>query len=309
MMASELNDLQRVDLDILAAVTALCERRGLRYYALGGTLLGAVRHKGFIPWDDDIDIAMPRPDYDQLLSIAEEELGDRYVLQNYRTHPDDPAPTYLTRVGRAGTLVSYGVAQEAKLMPIWIDVFPLDAMPTHGALRMIHKYRLLWQRLKFQFSCYEANAHQHKTNRPAHERALMRFRELTKFGAEWDPAQVLAETERVARAYDYGDEEWFVNLFGAYKFREMFPKSWFGEGVELPFEDTVIRCPIEYDRVLTQMYGNYMTPPPRSDRALHHCVTVLRLPDDLSADVPCSRVEMSSDGDAGQAPGNRAGRV
>ena len=281
-MAGELNALQKVDLEILREVVSICVGHDLSYYALGGTLLGAVRHQGFIPWDDDIDIAMPRPDYDVLLKVCELELPDQYVVQNYRTMPDDPAPTYMTRVGRVGTLVSYGVANEAKEMPIWIDVFPLDAMPTNKVLRTYQKYRLLYQRLKFQFSTYETNAHQHKPNRPMHEKALMRFREVTKLGSNWNPAEMLAETERVARRFDYESEDYFVNLFGAYKFREMFPKSWFGGGLELPFEDGTIRCPVEYDKVLTQMYGDYMQLPREEDRDLHHCITVLKLPDDPS---------------------------
>lgn len=281
-MAGTLNALQLIDLEILHEVVSICQRHDLSYFALGGTLLGAVRHQGFIPWDDDIDIAMPRPDYDALLKVCKLELSDQYVVQNYQTMPNDPAPTYMTRVGRVGTLVSYGVANEAKEMPIWIDVFPLDAMPTNKVLRTYQKYRLLYQRLKFQFSTYETNAHQHKPNRPMHEKALMRFREVTKLGSNWNPAEMLAETERVARRFDYESEDYFVNLFGAYKFREMFPKSWFGGGLELPFEDGTIRCPVEYDKVLTQMYGDYMQLPKEEDRYLHHCITVLKLPDDPS---------------------------
>ncbi len=230
-MAGSLNELQKIDLEILREVESICEKHDLSYYALGGTLLGAVRHQGFIPWDDDIDIAMPRPDYDALLDICERELPDRFVIQNYKTMPDDSAPTYMTRVGRVGTLVSYGVANEAKEMPIWTDVFPLDAMPSNKVLRVFQKYHLLFQRLKFQFSTYEANAHQHKPNRPLHEKALMRFREVTRLGSNWNPVEILAETEGIARYFDYESEDYFVNLFGAYKFREMFPKKRFEGGV------------------------------------------------------------------------------
>lgn len=276
---AKLNELQQIDLEILSLVIEICERHKLRYYALGGTLLGAVRHKGFIPWDDDVDIAMPRPDYDTFLDVCQKELPDRYVVQNYRTIPDDPAPTYMSRIGRKGTSVTYGVASVAKEMPIWIDIFPLDAMPSKKFLRVVHKYRLLYQRLKFQFSSYEFNANIHK-QRPFHEKALMRFREITKIGSNWDSAEILAKTEIIARRYSYDKEDYFVNLFGAYKFKEMFPKSWFKDGVELPFENIKLICPVEYDKVLTQMYGDYMTPPPEEQRTLHHCISDVSVKDD-----------------------------
>lgn len=270
-----MNELQKVDVEILKAVVNVCDTHDLTYYAMGGTLLGAVRHKGFIPWDDDIDIALSRPDYDKLLDFFRTELSSDYVVQNFHTSRDQVNPTYLSRIGKRGTLVSYGVANESVKMPIWIDVFPLDAMPTNRCLRFYQKYRLLFQRCKYQFSTYETNAHQHKSHRPLHEKALMRFREITKLGSNWDPVEVLEETERIARRYDYATEEYLVNLFGAYKFREMFPKSWFAEGVDLPFEDTEIHCPVEYHKVLTQMYGDYMVPPSEAEKINHHCVTVI----------------------------------
>lgn len=283
-MANKLNELQRIDLEILKSIISICEKHDFSYYALGGTLLGAVRHQGFIPWDDDIDIALPRPDYEKLLSACETELSKDFIIQNYKTMPDDPAPTYLTRVGRVGTLVSYGVANEAKLMPIWIDVFPLDSMPTNSVSRTWQKYRLLYQRLKFQFSTYDANAHQHRPNRPLHEKVLMKFREVTKVGQSWDPIKILAETEQIAGRFDYDQEDYLVNLFGAYKFREMFPKSWFGGGIVLPFEDQKIRCPVEYDKVLSQMYGNYMIPAKTKERDQHHMLTVIRLSDEAASE-------------------------
>ena len=282
-MPGKLTELQLIDLNILRTVVDICNKHSLTYYALGGTLLGAVRHQGFIPWDDDIDIALPRPDYQQLLDACNDELSNVLIVQNYKTMPDDPAPTYMSRIGKVGTLVAYGVANKTKEMPVWIDVFPFDAMPSNNLLRSIQKYRLLYHRMKFQFSCYDANVHQHRPNRPLHERLLMKFRETTKVGENWNPAEMLAQTERAALSYNYDEEDYFVNLFGAYKFREMFPKAWFGNGIALPFEDGTINCPIEYDKVLSQMYGDYMTPPVEEDRAMHHCLSVIT----LGEEEPC----------------------
>ena len=91
----------------------------------------------------------------------------------------------------------------------------------------------------------------------------------------------MCHIEQTLRKYSYEKEDWFVNMFGAYKFREMFPKAWFGEGIELPFEDTNIRCPIEYDKVLTQMYGNYTTLPPEEQRGEQHRMTIISLGEEI----------------------------
>lgn len=275
-----MNDLQKVDLEILNVVADLCSKNNLTYYAIGGTLLGAVRHKGFIPWDDDIDISLARPDYEKLISVCKQELSDTYEVRNFHTCPDETNPTFFSRICKKGTAVSLGWAKESVVVPVWIDIFPLDAMPTNGLLRNFQKYRLLYHRMKYQFSTFETNAHQHRANRPTHEKLLMKFCDATKIGQNWDAFKMLAQTEKAAISYDTSKEDYLVNMFGAYKFREMFPKEWLGAGIDLPFEDSVIHCPVDYDKVLTQLYGNYMQLPPVEQRSQQHCMTVITLGED-----------------------------
>lgn len=273
----ELGQLQAIELEMFKAVRAILNKYDIPYFALGGTLLGAVRHNGFIPWDDDIDIAIPRPHYELFLRVAPKELPEHLGVADYRVSVEDVQPTVFTRVYdkrtkvlRSNATVQYGTF-------LMIDVFPLDAMPSNRFRRFMQKYRLLYDRMKIQFSMYEVFVHQHRPNRPLHEKALMRFREVTKLGSNWDTRVLMGRASKDLCSYDYDKEGYIVNAFGAYKFKEMFPKEWFGEGVELPFEDTTITCPVDYDKVLTQMYGDYMKLPPEEDRALHHCMTVVSL--------------------------------
>ena len=273
----QLERLQAMELEMFKTVQAICRKHCIPYYALGGTLLGAVRHKGFIPWDDDIDIAIPRPYYESFLKIAAKELPEHLGVADYRDRIEDMLPTLPARVydKRTKLLKSNSMVQHNSF--VLIDVFPLDAMPSNGFLRSVQKYRLLYDRMKIMFSMYEINVHQHRPNRPFHEKALMRFREVTKLGSNWDPRVLMAKADKDLCGFDYDKEGYIVNVFGAYKFKEMFPKAWFGEGVELPFEDTTITCPVDYDKVLTQMYGDYMKLPPEEDRAQHHCMTIVSL--------------------------------
>lgn len=259
------------------AVANICAKHDIRHYALGGTLLGAVRHQGFIPWDDDIDIAMPRPDYDRFVKFAKRELPSHLVAKTYLDERGDAHPMFICIIKDTRTKIQLHHADKVQDTAVWLDVFPLDAMPSNKIQRTLHKYRLLYERMKIQFSMYEENVHQHRANRPLYERVLMVFREKTGFGSNWDTWELMCHIENTLRIYDYDQEGWMVNMFGAYKFREMFPKAWFGEGINLAFENTTIRCPVEYDKVLTQMYGDYMTLPPEEQRGAQHCMTIISL--------------------------------
>ncbi len=281
---STLTLLQERELAMYKQVAEICRSEDLRFYALGGTLLGAVRHGGFIPWDDDIDIALPRPDYDRFVGIAKRELPSYLVPKTYRDEQGESHPMFICIIKDTRTKIQLNHANVTENTSVWLDVFPLDAMPSNTLLRTVHKYRLLYERMKIQFSMYEENVHQHRENRPLHERALMKFREKTGFGSQWDTYELMCHIERTLRQYDYEREGWFVNMFGAYKFREMFPKEWFGNGIELPFEDTTIPCPVEYNKVLTQMYGDYMTLPPEEQRGQQHRMTVISLGEESSCE-------------------------
>lgn len=276
---NQLKRLQAIELEMFKTVRAICNKHDIPYFALGGTLLGAVRHKGFIPWDDDIDVAIPRPYYEAFLQIAAKELPEHLGVLDYRCNVEGMLPTLFARVynKRTKLLKSNPIVQHESF--VLIDVFPLDAMPSNGFLRFFQKYRLLYDRMKVQFSMYEIGVHQNRPNRPFHEKALMRFREVTKLGANWNSRALIAKAEKDLCCYDYDKEGYIVNAFGAYKFKEMFPKTWFGAGVELPFEDTTITCPVDSEKVLTRMYGDYMKLPPEESRALNHSTTIISLGD------------------------------
>ena len=126
-MGTELRDLQLVELDILKEFLRICKKYDLRYYALGGTLLGAVRHKGFIPWDDDVDMGMPRPDFIRFGEIAKKEFP-QYI--RFCTYQETPGYRYYVPrlTDRRVKVIDSSAAVEQE-KEAWIDIFPLDGMP------------------------------------------------------------------------------------------------------------------------------------------------------------------------------------
>ena len=143
--------MQLAELKMLKETIAFFEENNLTYYAIGGTLLGAIRHKGFIPWDDDIDLGLPREDYDRMIRLVQE---GKCPLKITGPWMDDPAVYwYPARVESEDTLVRRYVHEEEVEQYIWIDLFPLDAMPNNVLLRKLKVLQVLVLRAMFRFSC------------------------------------------------------------------------------------------------------------------------------------------------------------
>lgn len=132
-----INHVQQVQHEIMQQIAAICRRHNLSYFAIGGTALGAVRHQGFIPWDDDIDIGMPRRDYEAFLKYAALELPDIYYIQHFST--EAASPFYFTKIRKANTrFVEYYLKDAAIRQGIFVDIFPFDNVPDGKVLRRLH---------------------------------------------------------------------------------------------------------------------------------------------------------------------------
>jgi lipopolysaccharide cholinephosphotransferase len=256
-----LRQLQLAELDILRAFTRLCDGEGLRYFLVGGTLLGAVRHGGFIPWDDDVDVAMPRPDYERLSASLGASGDDRYALQTYRTEAS--CPYVFAKLMRDGTSLR---ERETEHLPIRhlvsIDVFPLDGAPAGRLPRLVHAWVHRFCRLRIKAD----------TRLTGPKRLLARLISLAP--RSW----AIGLLEWFARRYPYDKSPYVVTPGGAWGYaRESAPRSWFGEGVRVTFEGEQLVAPRGWDHYLTQMYGDYHLPPPLEARNSGHELTQVEL--------------------------------
>ena len=265
-----LRDLQLCELEIVKDVLKICKKHNLTVMMIGGTFLGAVRHRGFIPWDDDVDLCMSREDYETFLKVAPEELKEGYSLRHFMT--DREMPYYPAQVVDPGFLIRDVSAQKEKIRSAWIDLFPLDGMP-RGRLRFfLHKYRLLYLRMMLKFSQFSEVVAVNLQHRPLHERVLIALGKHLRLEKYLDTHKCMLRIDRCLKKYPYRDARQVVNFMGAYKFREMFPKSVYADPVEYPFEDISLLAPVDYDLVNRQLYGDYMTPPPVEEQNKHGTV-------------------------------------
>ena len=264
-----LRELQLIELSILKETIALLERNSITYFALGGTMLGAVRHKGFVPWDDDIDIGIPREDYERLYRIRG-QFPPYLRFLSFQT--DNAYPYYITRIVDDRIMVRSDRTEIDELTPAWIDVFPLDGLPNRTLPRKIHEKAILFSRMLFQISRFDEVVNTKRTNRPRSEKAIIwcakRFHLQKLLGKD----RAFRTLDRTLKRCSYNTSDYNVNAMGAYKLREAFDKKIFGGGAFYDFEDIKIRGPVDYETYLTQLYGDWRTP---ADLSHHSVVEII----------------------------------
>lgn len=280
---TRLRKLQLVEFGLMRRFAEVCEAEGLRYYMLGGTLLGAVRHGGFIPWDDDVDICMPRPDYDMLLKLVEVNPdlfavpGAGCDVRLVSIYNDAGHRQGMAKIVSSEMSVINRSATCERVEDAWIDVIPMDGFPSSPLASRVHKARLMFWKIIDATAEFDYVVDV-KRDRGLVGAVALRCLELfckviRPYGDDFN--KVLKLTDKVLRRYSYDDCSETINLYAARGFREVFPVSAFGEGKPLKFEDGFFMAPSDIESVLTIIYGSdYMTPPPEEDRNWHNSEVV-----------------------------------
>ncbi len=266
MSENNLSKTQNLIWNMMRVVKEFLDSNHIEYYMLGGTLLGAVRHKGFIPWDDDIDIGIPRESYELFLKNISKYLPTHLKVRTY--YDETSHHYYFSRIVDTRYKLKRTGSTVDREEEVWIDIFPLDGMPDNIIICQLHKIRLLYLRMMYHISTFD-KVNLKRPNRPLSERMVISFVSVTGFGRKMNPRKWLDKLDRCLKKYPYKNSNLVINFMGQYKFKEMFPKSYYGKGRLYDFEDSTLRGPENYDAVLKQMYGDYMTPPKDSDKNAH----------------------------------------
>ena len=270
-----LRKVQLTMLEIAKEVKRICEENHINYFMDSGTLIGAVRHKGFIPWDDDMDFAFLRPDYEKFIEVARTQLKPGFILQTWDTDPY--FPYCFAKVLKEGTVYLetsyYGTKKRNEL---YVDLFVLDVYPDSIICRK--KQGRETQRYK-HILMMQCVIKPWRAKKKLIDKIMLRVLYLP-----YNLLAFISSRESIKKKYLKARQRFNglkpnnyynanVSKYGLYET----PASCFESFCQLPFEDTCFMAPGDSDLYLKNEYGDYMTPPPIEEREGHHNVIEVKL--------------------------------
>lgn len=267
MVDHKLSKLQEEELKIFKAFKEICENHALKYFICGGSFLGAVRHEGFIPWDDDIDVAMPRPDFEFFLEIAPKLLPEHLYLSTYKR--GEKHITLVAQIFNKNECFTLNNSAKKMKTGAWVDILVIDGAPKAGMARKFFGLKYMYYRMMNQFAHFDEIVNLNKI-RPWYERAAIKFAQITKIEKSLDPVKIGDRFHRFLKKNPYETSTEVATFMGAAKMREILPKKVYGEGTDYIFENTMVKGPDMADVYLSHFYGDYMTPPPEHLRNKHN---------------------------------------
>lgn len=252
-------------MDLLYELHRICQKHAIRYFLDAGTLIGAIRHDGFIPWDDDIDVGMLRQDYDRFIEACKEELDPAYTLYDWHKDPYSPLPFLKLKIN--GTHYREEISAGSKMNDgIFIDIFPYDNAPDAPAARKKQAWKLFWIRKILLLRCG------FRLDGGSIAKKLI-YGTLNLVSRVRSVAAWKKSCDRILIQYRDADTTYVTNMCSAYKYEKMtFPREMLREQILHRFETGMFCVPEQYDAALRQVYGNYMQLPPEEQRAGRHGV-------------------------------------
>lgn len=257
-----MNKAQKKQLEILIEVDRICRKHNIRYYLVGGTLLGAIRHKGFIPWDDDIDIAMVRKDYERFKEIALQEMNKKYFYQDLDTDPYYGNTYAKIRINNTKYIEKVNSNNKAHC-GIFIDIFPIDYYN--------EKYKFTFKRILFYRMMLLL-----KTKTKIDANTLVKKIELLILKIAktfYTKEKLIKKINQLINKCSQGTSN-MISYSTNYFNKTHYLEKWYDEVIDLEFENHKFMGTKYYDEYLTYVYGDYMELPPIEKRVTHSVVEI-----------------------------------
>ena len=258
-MQTQLRQLQLTQLEILKVIDRVCTEHDIPYSLYAGTLLGAVRHQGFIPWDDDLDICMSRANYNRFLKVWQQVQPEGYLLQNKENAPDFPQS--FTKIRKCNTTfqTKSGIGK-SYYQGVFVDVFPIDRMPS-GKMK-----RKLFRLMCMMYQLYTREFVPPKGSKPVR---LVSHILLALVPGKARMAVRSALLKHITRHSDDGSLP-AIAIESMQTLYTLYPSDMLDRFVRLPFEDGEFMCFADWDENLKRKFGNYMQMPPEAERTWRH---------------------------------------
>lgn len=249
------DSLKKIQLDILKSIDLFCVKNNIKYFLCGGSCIGAIRHNGFIPWDDDIDVAMPREDFD---FFVHHFFGEHYRVF---TSKDKKYFFPFCKVSDIRTTIQEKNSDSIPGMGVFVDVFPIDGLGNdfNKAVNTVLKNQ------KSFFKIYKGTWKIQSILKPKNF-----FRLLCKIRSTVFRKRMLNNLEKTCKGISFDKSEYCGVAFGFYGKKEVMKKDYYIDYKLVQFENYMFRVPIGYDCYLKTMYGNYLELPPKEKQKTHH---------------------------------------
>lgn len=259
-VSERLKKLWSIELDLLAEFKRVCDKHSLKWYASSGTLLGAIRHGGFIPWDDDLDVCMPREDYDKLTKLYADEFKQPYFLQTPYT--DEDYCYSFAKLRNTNTSFAVEAFIESSMnQGIFFDIFPLENSSEQGYRDRRNQIVDTLQKC----SAYMSRKNKFVKNKHTELAEKINFK-------DGDNVKLYEKIQNIATSSNKENCEYrsteVVTIYAPE--RKLWPKRCFEKCIEVPFCNTTINVPSGYDEILKITYGEYMKFPPVEKRGVWH---------------------------------------
>lgn len=267
---ASVKDVQNKIYDVMLYVHKLCKNNNIKYFLSGGTLLGAVRHKGFIPWDDDADIMFLREDYERFLQAASKDNDARFKIGSIRNDVNWTRPW--ARVWDSKTIVEFDSISDSAI-GVYVDILPIDGLPDGMMAFKLFNYRIKWlntlRNAAMRTSFVEGEKH----------RFIKKI--IGLFAKRHSAYHYASKVDRLCASYKNNKSNFCgVSVLSHYMEKERFSEKCFEKTVEMDFEGSRFMCPSGYDAYLRQLYGDYMVLPPLEKQKSEHIFRITSMQED-----------------------------